>query len=219
VAIKQDRYKLPENPNLKDINKYKRELNWNEYPPFYHMVSSAIANVGGLLQYGFDNPVSRIVNKQNWNLDKLGGYTDENGKIVCETAPRLLLRTAFNDRGFELYAFPYSGSRPTDEYINDNPSMEFSTWDPGYMRLLIRIPEFEKFIHLSALRGDDADRALIEHAHVLIVDVIRFLNKHMRVVEISGPTVKAMHERYKKYADSIHLKELFGEETVLQMTA
>lgn len=219
MTLKQDRYRLPDNPNLKDINRYKRELNWNEYPPFYHMVSSAVANVGGLLQYGFDNAVSRMVNKRNWNIKKLGGYEDENGKIVCETAPRIALRTIFNERGFELYAFPYAGDNPVDQYISDDPELEFSTWDPGYMRLVLRIPEFEKFIHFSTFRGDDADRALIEHAHVLVVDVIKYLHKKMRVIQISGPTISSMHERYRKYADKIHLQELFGEEEAMKMMA
>ncbi len=75
---------LPAKPTLKEINWYKKQINWGELPPFYHMVASSVSESEGILDHGFDNAVKRLIDPRNWNLDLLGGHVTEMGEIVCE---------------------------------------------------------------------------------------------------------------------------------------
>ena len=95
--------RLPANPTLKEINWYKKQINWGELPPFYHLVASAISECEGILHHGFDNAVKRLIDKRNWNLELLGGHEDDNGMIHCDNKPSIALHQAFTDRGFELW--------------------------------------------------------------------------------------------------------------------
>jgi hypothetical protein len=48
---------LPSNPTLKDINWYKKQINWGELPPFYHLIASSVSESEVILEHGFDNAV------------------------------------------------------------------------------------------------------------------------------------------------------------------
>ena len=41
---------LPSNPTLKEINWYKKQINWGELPPFYHLVASSVSEAEGILE-------------------------------------------------------------------------------------------------------------------------------------------------------------------------
>lgn len=185
---------LPSNPTLKEINWYKKQINWGELPPFYHLVASSVSESEGILEHGFDNAVKRIIDKRNWNLDILEGHEDAAGEIHCENKPRIALHQVFTDRGFELWALPYAKDVTIDKYVKDNRFMEFNEWDPVSMKSLIRINQLHKFIGFYFERGDKADKALILHAHKVVHKIISFLQRELNVVKLDGVTIKELYQ-------------------------
>lgn len=185
---------LPSNPTLKEINWYKKQINWGELPPFYHLVASSVSESEGILEHGFDNAVKRIIDKRNWNLDILEGHEDALGEIHCVNKPRIALHQVFTDRGFELWALPYAKDVTIDKYVKDNRFMEFNEWDPVSMKSLIRINQLHKFIGFYFERGDKADKALILHAHKVVHKIISFLQRELNVVKLDGVTIKELYQ-------------------------
>lgn len=51
---------------------------------FYYLVVLLVSEFEGILDYGFDNVVKRLIDFRNWNFELLGGYEIEMGEIVCE---------------------------------------------------------------------------------------------------------------------------------------
>ncbi|MFC3032397.1 hypothetical protein ACFOEE_07700 [Pseudoalteromonas fenneropenaei] len=191
---------LPANPTLKEINWYKKQINWGELPPFYHLVASSVSESEGVLHHGFDNAVKRILDKRNWNLPLLGGFQDENGFIHCDNKPRIGLHQSFTDRGFELWAFPYAKDMQIDNYVKDNRLMEFQVWDPHTMKNILRINQLHKFIAFYFERGDIADKALILHSHKVVHKIIAFLKLEMNVVKVDGVSIKDFYQLCEKDA-------------------
>lgn len=193
-----NRHKLPPNPTLKDINWYKKQINWGELPPFYHLVSQSLAESEGLLSHGFDNAVKKMLDKRNWNLALLDGHIDDNNEIHCDNKPRIALYQVFSERGFELHALPYAKDQEIDQYVKGNRAMEFHVWDPNTMRLILRVNQLHKFIGYYFEHGDDADFALILYAHKTVHKVIQYLQQHMNVVKVEGTTIKSFFEAQEK---------------------
>ncbi|WP_283710512.1 hypothetical protein [Pseudoalteromonas prydzensis] len=185
---------LPSNPTLKEINWYKKQINWGELPPFYHLVASSVSESEGILEHGFDNAVKKIIDKRNWNLDILEGHEDASGEIHCVNKPRIALHQVFTDRGFELWALPYAKDVTIEKYVKDNRFMEFTEWDPVSMKSLIRINQLHKFIGFYFERGDKADKALILHAHKVVHKIISFLQRELNVVKLDGVTIKELYQ-------------------------
>lgn len=185
---------LPSNPTLKEINWYKKQINWGELPPFYHLVASSVSESEGILEHGFDNAVKKIIDKRNWNLDILEGHEDASGEIHCVNKPRIALHQVFTDRGFELWTLPYAKDVTIDKYAKDNRFMEFTEWDPVSMKSLIRINQLHKFIGFYFERGDKADKALILHAHKVVHKIISFLQRELNVVKLDGVTIKELYQ-------------------------
>jgi hypothetical protein len=208
-----NRSKLPANPTLKDINWYKKQINWGDLPPFYHMVAQSLGESEGLLTHGFDNAVKRIIDKRNWNLNQLDGYIDDNNIIHCENKPRIALYQVFTERGFELHAVPYAKDQEIDQYVKGNRLMEFNLWDPLNMRLILRVNQLHKFISFYFEHGDDADFALILHAHKTVQNVIQFLQDHLHVVKVSGISIRSFFDTQERLvgqidADALQLSAL-----------
>jgi len=198
MSTHNNRFKLPENPTLKDINWFKKQINWGELPPFYHMVAQSLGESEGLFTHGFDNALKRITDKRNWNLNLLGGYIDQSNHIHCEQKPRIALYQVFTERGFELHAVPYAKDSEIDQYVKNNRLMEFIVWDPLSMRMILRINQLHKFIGYYFEHGDEADFALILHAHKTVHSVIQFLKEHLQVVKIDGVTIRQFFETQEK---------------------
>lgn len=208
---------LPANPTLKEINWYKKQINWGELPPFYHLVASSVSESEGILDHGFDNAVKQLIDPRNWNLDLLGGHETDLGEIVCKQKPRIALHQSFTDRGFELWAYPYAKDVMVDQYIKDNRFMEFKVWDPHTMKNLIRFNQLHKFIAFYFERGDKADKALILHAHKVAHKIITFLQRELNVVKLDGVTIKDFYQLCEKdsraCSDEIDLaKVMLGEQ-------
>ncbi|CAM4154973.1 hypothetical protein [Pseudoalteromonas byunsanensis] len=181
---------LPTNPTLKEINWYKKQINWGELPPFYHMVASSISETEGILHHGFDNAVKRVLDRRNWNLELLGGYEDDHGVIFCDDKPQVSLHQVFTERGYELWAFPVAKNVKVDKYMRDNRFLGFNIWDPHSMKGLLRINQLHKFIGFYFERGDTADKALILHAHKAVHKVISFLQAELNITSVDGVTIK-----------------------------
>lgn len=192
------KFELPRKPTLKDINLFKKSLNWGELPPFYHMVAQSLGESEGLLTHGFDTALKRIVDKRNWNVELLGGYIDQEGTIHCEGKPRLAVYQVFTERGFELHAFPYAKSKEIDQYVRENRLMEFRTWDPHNMKILLRINQLHKFIDFYFQRGDEADKALIIHAFKTVNQVLTFLKQRLDIKKIDGVSIRQYYDMQEK---------------------
>lgn len=195
---------LPENHSLKDINAFKKQINWGELPAFYHLVAQSLGESEGLLSHGFDNAAKRIIDQRNWNLTVLGGYVDKANMIHCENKPRIALYHRFTARGFELQALPYAKESEIDQYVKGNRLMEFLLWDPVSMRLVLRINQLQQFISFYFEHGDDADFALIQHAHQTVDKVIMFLRQQVNIVKVDGVSIRSFYAQQKKalgYAD------------------
>ena len=197
-----NKVELTQNPNLKEINWYKKQLNWGELPPFYHLVAASVSEAEGIFSHGFDNAIKRITNKRNWNLELLGGKELENGDIVCDHAPRIALYQVFTARGFELLAFPHAKNKEIDQYVKDNKLMEFGLWDPHTMRNVLRINQLHKYIQFYFQRGDAADKALILHSHKIVHKTIEFLKSELNIVKVSGISIKEYYLKAEKTADA-----------------
>lgn len=192
------KYELPKNPTLKDINLFKKTLNWGELPPFFHMVAQSLGESEGLLTHGFDTALKRIVDKRNWNVELLGGYIDKEGTIHCDGKPRLAIYQIFTERGFELHAYPYAKTKEIDQYVKDNRLMEFRVWDPHNMKVLLRINQLHKFIDFYFQRGDEADKALIIHAFKSVHNVINFLKKELVIKKVDGVSIRKYYDMQEK---------------------
>lgn len=190
MTSQNDKAQLPSNPTLKDVNWYKKQLNWGELPPFYHLVASSLGESEGILTHGFDTAIKRIIDKRNWNLDLLGGTDSNSNGIICENKPRIALYQVFTDRGFELQVFPYAKNIEINHFVKDNKLMEFVVWDPHSMRLILRINQLHKYIQFYFQRGDEADKALIIHAHKLVLRIINFLKQELNIIKINGVSIK-----------------------------
>jgi hypothetical protein len=190
----QGKFELPPNPSLKDINWYKKQLSWGELPPFYHLVAASVNEAEGTFSHGFDNAIKQITNQRNWNLELLGGKTNQCGEIECTALPRIALNQVFSERGFELLAFPYAKDKPIDQYVKDNKTMEFKLWNPQTMRSILRINQLHKFIQFYFHSGDAADKALILHSHKIVFKTIEYLKTKLNVCQVTGISVKEFYK-------------------------
>lgn len=174
---------LPANPSLKDINQYKKRLNWGDTPPFYHLISQSISEAEYVLEHGFDSAIKRLIDQRNWNFNAPTMHSD-NPK------PRLALTHLFTERGFEIHAFAFEEDTPVNSFSQSNPKMEFIRWDPATMHLLVRINQLHKFIAFYFRNGDKADKALILHAHKIVHAIIEFLKQELNIVSCNGVSIK-----------------------------
>lgn len=177
---------------LKDIIRTKKALNWGELPPFFHLMSSALGELDGLFSHGFDNAFRRIIDKRNWNLERLGAEKTADGTLMVSTPPRLALYRRVSARGYEIRCYPLALDKEIDQFVKDHPLMEFSLWDPHHMRCLLRIPQLLEFIHYAYTQGDKADRALVKFAHLAIERVVLELSTHVRIIKDEGERVSEL---------------------------
>lgn len=194
MGLYPDKYGLPDEAEIKDINAFKKKINWGEIPAFFQLVGKSIADAEGFIHYGFDNAFKKIVDRKNWNYEKLGIPVNAD-RTMAEHAlepirrPKICLYHVFNKTGYELLAFPYVKSVLIDEFRENDPKLDFRRWDPSQMKVLVRIPELHKFIAFTLVNGDDADMALIIHAHNVVNRMISMLENEVDVHEIRGLSI------------------------------
>lgn len=202
---------LPEKHTLKDINRLKKDHNWGELPAFYHMVSSAVAELESIESHGFDNALKKICNKDNWNPRLLGGRENRNFVLEFDKKPRIAIYRAFTERGYEVHCFPYARDMEVDQFVREHPLMEFKVWDPGTMRLLYRIPQLQMFIIHVFQHEDPADKALVFYAHKLAEQAIQILQERVNVVKIEGESIMEHYEKIRDQVDLHREIQLMGE--------
>ena len=194
MTLYPEQYGLPDDAEVKDIKAFKKKTNWGEIPAFFQLIASSIADAEGFMQYGFDNALKRIIDRRNWNYDLLGkpdNVKREQLEVTIDPLekPKICLYHVFSRSGYELLAFPYVNNRIRDEYLSHQKDLEFKTWDPSQMKQVIKFPDFHKFIAFTLNNGDDADMALIIHAHNVVNRVIGILMKEVNVHEIKGLSI------------------------------
>ena len=60
--------KLSDNPSLKEIDAYKKKLNWGDVPTIYQLATNSIREMDGLLTHGFNNAFKHNINEQHYEL-------------------------------------------------------------------------------------------------------------------------------------------------------
>ena len=177
---------LPEQPCLKDINAFKNNLTWGEVPAIYHMASSSLGELEGILTQGFDSPYKQIFNKNLWNLPFLGGYQDKSGNIKVKKRPQIALKHHFSEQNYELLCYPVVDGERINHSLLNHPLCSFINWQVESMRILFKIKGLITFITFSFQSGDEGDMALIKYAHLKIEKLITTLNESFDIVEIKG---------------------------------
>ena len=177
---------LSEKPDLKEINAYKKKLTWGDVPAIYHMVSSSIGEVDGILTHGFDNPYKRLLNRNTWNLELLGGYKDNRGNIEVKTKPKISLEHVFDQENYELHCYPLIDGEKVHISLLAHPNCPFTSWVPESMGMLFRISSFISFMTYAFQKGDKADMALLRFAFFRVEELINILRDSFEVVDVKG---------------------------------
>jgi len=185
---------LPEYPNLKEINAYKRKLNWGEVPAIYHMVASSVGEVDGILSHGFDSAYKHILNKTTWNLNLLGGERLPTGEIVVKHKPQIALRHTYNQMGYELHCYPIALNEKVNRTLIKSPHCPFKEWHPETMRMLFRINSLPSFLFFAHENGDEADVALIKYSYLTVARLIKILEEQFDIIEIRGYSIAEFYK-------------------------
>lgn len=185
---------LPEKLSLKEINAYKKKLNWGDTPAIYHMISTTVGELDSILSHGFDSAYKQILDKRKWNLSLLDGSEDIVGRISVTSKPKIALRYFYTDKHTELHCFPIvEGEKLYKNLIND-PLCPFMSWIPEVNQRLFRVTGLVSFMKYCMETGDDADKTIISFTSRRIEELIETLRESFEVVEIKGYTVDTFYE-------------------------
>ncbi|MBU2871283.1 hypothetical protein [Colwellia sp. E2M01] len=189
--------------SLKEINAYKKQLNWGEVPTIYQMFSTSLSDLDGILTHGFDNAYKQILDPNIWNRSLLRTtktINDSNHVNTSEQQNKLQisLRHEFNDVGYELHCYPIvNGEKLTKSMINDI-DCPFNYWVPEKMQMLFRINSFVAFSLYCFQRGDEADKALLKFAHYKVESLIAKLNEFFQVDAVKGYSIAEFYQEIAK---------------------
>ncbi len=178
---------LNEHTNLKEINAYKRKITWGDVPAIFHLVSSSLGDLDGILTHGFDSAYKRILNPDTWNLPLLEGNKDKYGNLTIKHKPKIILRHEYGDMGYELHCYPVL-------HENSQASCPFINWQPESMQMLFRINSLVAFSIFCYQSGDDGDIALIRFAHKRVEELILNLSESFQVLEIKGYNIAQFYQ-------------------------
>jgi len=189
--------------SLKEINLLKKKISWGETSAIYHLFSSSISELDGILSDGFDSPYKTILDRNTWNLHALNGHRDNDGNIHVETKPKILLTHHYNELGYELLCNPIiDGERINHALIREYNS-PFQTWLPESMNRLFRISNLVAFAIYTYQNGDDADLALIEYAYLLVIKLIEILSESFDIVEVEGYNIAQFYQEIERQNGNI----------------
>lgn len=197
--------------DLKTINAYKKKLNWGEIPAIFHMASSSISELEGILTHGFDSAYKRLLNKSTWNLSYLEGYTDTDGSIQVKKKPKIILRHAYTEHNYELHCYPVVHGEMVTTRILNNPYSPFENWIPEIMRRLFRISSLISFIIYTFQNGDKADLALIHYSHLKVQELIGILEESFDIVKIKGYNIAEFCKEIYRRQPNVHLDDLLDD--------
>ncbi len=177
---------LPSNAPLSAINAHKKKLNWGEIPAIYSMVTSSASDLDQLLTHGFESGYKSILNKENWNLEKLGGSKDENGTISVAVKPKIMLKHVYDEIGYEVHCYPLIKGEMVYHPLSGSDECPFKEWLPLSMRQLFRVNKLPDFIISTVNKGDDADKALIKHIYLRVQKLLTELDQDFNVITVKG---------------------------------
>lgn len=189
---------LSQNPNLKEINAYKKKINWGDVSAIYHMFSSSLGDLDGILTHGFDSAYKQILNPNSWNLPLLGTSKTADGSLQVKNKPQIILRHEFNDIGYELHCYPaIDGESVTHTMINQG-KCPFNNWLPEKMQILFRINSFITFAIYCFQNGDEADIALLKYAHYKVEQLIVTLSESFQIITVRGYNIAEFYQEIAK---------------------
>jgi len=180
--------------NLKEINALKKKISWGDVPTIYHIVSSSLSELDGILTHGFDSSYKQILDRNTWNLQALKGHRDSDGIIHVKIKPQIILQHHYNDMGYELLCFPLiKGERITQPLVHDS-YCPFQVWLPGSMGTLFRISCLVAFSIFTYQSGDEADLELIKFAYFLVNNLIEILSESFDIIEVEGYSIAEFYQ-------------------------
>lgn len=210
---------LSEKPALKEINAYKKKLNWGDVPTIYHMISTAIGELDGILSHGFDSAYKQLLDKRRWNQEFLSGAEDASGRTSVLNKPKIALRHFYTDKHSELHCFPIvKGQKLYKNLVND-PWSPFQSWIPEVNQRLFRVTGLVAFMTYCLESGDDADKALIAFAFQRIEELIETLRESFEVVEIKGYTIDTFYREIENKKGTAMLIDIIDAANTTSGTA
>jgi len=180
--------------NLKEINAHKKKVSWGEVSTIYHMISSSLGDLDGILTHGFDSAYKQILNKNSWNLTLLGASKSNDGSLQVKIKPQIILRHDFNDMGYELHCFPAIDGESVSQSMIDKGNCPFNNWFPEKMQMLFRINSLVAFAIYCFQNGDEADTALLKYAHYKVEELITTLSESFQIVGVKGYNIAEFYQ-------------------------
>lgn len=197
--------------SLKEINAYKKKLNWGETPAIYHMASTSISELDGILTHGFESAYKTILNPNSWNLDYLGAYKDEEGNTQVRNKPKVILRHYYDEQNYELHCYPVIRGEMVTTRYHDIESCPFHNWTPETLKRLFRISSLVSFIIYTFQSGDRADLALIHYSHKKVQELIHILDASFDIVKIKGYNIAEFCNEIYQRQPNVHLDGLLDD--------
>ena len=181
--------------NLKEINEYKKKINWGDISTLYHIFSSSLGEVDGIITHGFDNAYKQILNQKSWNLALLGAIKKTDGSIQVKNKPQIILRHEFNEIGYELHCYPAINGEVVTPYMIEKGNCPFTNWLPGNTQMLFRLNSLVAFAIYCFQSGDEADTALLRYAHYKVEELITTLSESFQIVVVKGYSIRAFYQK------------------------
>ena len=193
--------------NLKEINAYKKKINWGDVSSIFHMVSSSLADLDGIMTHGFDSGYKQVLNPQNLNLSLFEPIKNPNGTLEFKHKPQISLRHEFNEMGYELHCYPAVDGEVVTQGMIDKGNCPFKVWSAEKMQILFRINSLIPFAIYCFQSGDEADVALLKFAHYKVEELITTLNESFQIITVKGYSIAEFYQEIAKRNGNILTQE------------
>ncbi|MEW6995592.1 hypothetical protein AADZ84_15160 [Colwelliaceae bacterium MEBiC 14330] len=184
--------------SLKEINAYKKKLNWGDVSTLYQLFSSSVGDLDGILTHGFDSAYKEVLKPSNWNLALFDAKKSPDGSIEVKNKPKICLRHEYNDSGYELHFYPIiAGNIVVHSMINQD-NCPFISWYPERMQMLFRVNNLVAFAINCFQNGDEADIALLKFSHYKVEQLITRLSESFHITEVKGYSIAKFYQEIIK---------------------
>jgi hypothetical protein len=195
---------LSNNSSLKEINTYKKKINWGDIPTIYQLATNSISDIDGMLTHGFDNAFKQLLDKRNWNISMIDQQNDIMGKVTT-AKPKISLNHHMNEQHYELHCYPIINNERVLQTQLNHPLSPFVIWRPETMQMLFRLNSLTPFIVYTFQKGDAADYALIRYANKRVKELILLLQQSFDITDIEGYTIAEFcQEISRKHSQTQH---------------
>ncbi len=194
---------LAEKPSLKAINAYKKKLTWGDIPAIYHLISSSLGELNGILSDGFDSAYKQILDRNTWNLAYLNSHRDSDGSIHVSIKPQIILRHSYNDIGYELHCYPVVDGEKLFKPLVRDSRCPFQIWLPESMRMLFRVSSLVAFSIFTYQSGDEADLALVKYAYYRVEELITLLSESFDILTVEGYSIAEFYQEIDRRSGNI----------------